>query len=284
MQQRGAQQPGHEGDVLDRVPEPPAAPAELVVGPPAAERDADRQETPGGERPGPHPARPGRLDPAFDQRGDGEREGHGEADIAEIEERRMEGEAGVLQQRVQVAPVRRRREDAREGIRGQDGEGEEADGDPGLHAQHARAQGRRQVAPEARDRGAEQRQDQDPEQHRAFVVPPDAGDLVEHRLGRVGVLHHVQHGEVGTHVGLREAQEGRGDQRELQHRGRLADRHPGGVAAGGADHRQAALDDGDQQGQQQGEVTDLGNHCVSFPSMCCHFPALFRASATSGGM
>src|SRR3546814_6870188 len=53
MQQSGAEQPGHEGDVLDRVPEPPAAPAELVVGPPRAERDAAGEEGPGEQRPGP---------------------------------------------------------------------------------------------------------------------------------------------------------------------------------------------------------------------------------------
>ena len=40
MDQRGADEPRHERRVLDRIPEPPAAPAELVVRPPAAERDA----------------------------------------------------------------------------------------------------------------------------------------------------------------------------------------------------------------------------------------------------
>ena len=46
MDERGADQPGHEGGVLHRVPEPPAAPAELVVRPAAAERDAEREEAP----------------------------------------------------------------------------------------------------------------------------------------------------------------------------------------------------------------------------------------------
>ena len=45
---------------------------------------------------------PGGIDPALDQRGDGEGKRHRKPDIAEVEERRMEGEAGVLQQRVQV--------------------------------------------------------------------------------------------------------------------------------------------------------------------------------------
>ena len=49
MEKRGSCEPRHEGGVFDRVPEPPAAPAELVVGPPRTHRDADRQEHPGGE-------------------------------------------------------------------------------------------------------------------------------------------------------------------------------------------------------------------------------------------
>ena len=55
-------------------------------------------------------------------------------------------------------------------------------------AQHPRLQGRRQVAAPDRDHGAEQRQDQHPEQHRALVVAPGAGDLVDQRLRRVRVL------------------------------------------------------------------------------------------------
>ena len=58
VNQRGADQPRHERRVLDRIPEPPAAPAELVVSPPAAERDADGEEQPRDRRPRPHPARP----------------------------------------------------------------------------------------------------------------------------------------------------------------------------------------------------------------------------------
>ena len=47
VHQRGADQPGHERGVFHRVPEPPAAPAQLVVGPPGAEHDADAEEGPG---------------------------------------------------------------------------------------------------------------------------------------------------------------------------------------------------------------------------------------------
>ena len=97
VQQRRSEQPRHEGGVLDRVPIPPAAPAEHVIGPPAAQRDADREPAPGGERPGPHPARPLGADPPLDQRGDRKGVGDREPDIAEIEEGRMEGEPRILQ-------------------------------------------------------------------------------------------------------------------------------------------------------------------------------------------
>ena len=112
MEQRRAGEPGHQRGVLDRIPEPAAAPAELVIGPVGAHRDAERQEDPGEQRPGPHGARPGRVDAPVDQRRDGEGEGDREADIAEIEQRRMDREAEILQDRVEVLPFDRRRHDA----------------------------------------------------------------------------------------------------------------------------------------------------------------------------
>ena len=58
MDQRRAREPGHEGRVLHRIPEPPAAPSELVVRPGAAQHDAQRQEDPRGNGPRTRPARP----------------------------------------------------------------------------------------------------------------------------------------------------------------------------------------------------------------------------------
>ena len=66
-------EPRHQGGILDRIPEPPAAPAELVIGPVRPHRDAEREEDPGGERPRPHEARPRRIDAALDQRRNSER-------------------------------------------------------------------------------------------------------------------------------------------------------------------------------------------------------------------
>ena len=74
------------------------------------------QAHPGGEHPRPHPARPGRVDAAFQQRRNRKGEGDREADIAEIEERRMKGEAGILQNRIEIAALERRIGDTQEWI------------------------------------------------------------------------------------------------------------------------------------------------------------------------
>src|SRR5690606_17262802 len=87
--------------------EPPTTPAKLVVRPPGAKRDANGEKSPRGQRPRPHPARPGRIDAPLDQRGNGEGEGYRQADIAEIEERRMEGEPRILQQRIEPVAIER---------------------------------------------------------------------------------------------------------------------------------------------------------------------------------
>ena len=68
-----------------------------------------------------------------------ERERHREADVAGVEHRRMNREREILQQRVQVATVRRRRHQALERIRGRQDEQLEADADEPEHAEHAAA-------------------------------------------------------------------------------------------------------------------------------------------------
>ena len=116
MQKCRREKPGHERGILDRIPEPEAAPAKLVIGPPRSKRDADGQEDPGRKRPRPHPAGPCGIDAALDQRRHGKGEGHREADIAEVEKRRMEGEARILQERVEILAVQRRDRETQEGV------------------------------------------------------------------------------------------------------------------------------------------------------------------------
>ena len=63
-----------------------------------------------------------------------------------------------------------------------------ASADRALDGKHAGLQFERQIAPEQRDGPAEQIEDEDPEQHGAFMVSPDAAQFVEQRLRRMRIL------------------------------------------------------------------------------------------------
>ena len=225
MEQRRAGEPRHEGGILHRVPEPEATPAELVIGPPRSHGDAEREAHPGGESPRPHPARPGGVDTPVDQRGDGEGEGHREADIARVEERRVEGERGVLQHRIEALPVEGRRVEPDEGVGRDDDEEQKRRGDRALHGKHIGLQLARQVGAVGRDRRAEQREDQHPQHHGAFMVPPHAGDLVDERLRRMRVGPDILQREVRGDVGHHQRREGNRDEQELHLRRRHRDGH-----------------------------------------------------------
>src|SRR3989442_13201222 len=108
MNKNGPDHPRHEGRVLDRIPEPEAAPAELVVGPEAPERDAAGEEPPGGGGPGPRPAGPGLVELSFEHRRARERERDREAHIARIKDGRMHRQRRVLEDRIQITAVRSR--------------------------------------------------------------------------------------------------------------------------------------------------------------------------------
>ena len=183
---------GMKRGVLHRIPEPVAAPAELVVRPPAAERDAAGEEGPGRRGPGPRPARPVLVEPSFEHRRARERERHREADVARVEHRRMDRERRVLQERVEIAPVGRRRIEAQERIRGGEREQQEAEADDAQHAEHARREAR---AAAARRRSppppSSSASSEDPQQQRAFVRAPQRRHAIEQRQRGVGILRDV---------------------------------------------------------------------------------------------
>ena len=159
------------------------------------------------ERPGADPAAPGGVDPTLDQGGDGKGEGDGEADIAGVENGRMESEAGVLQQRVHVAAVHRRRPEAGERVAGEQAEQQEAR--PRCRrARRSRGPGEPRVGRARTPATAPPHTPRirRPKQNGALVVPPGAGDLVEQRLQRVAVLGDVEDRKV---VGRRWPRRGR---------------------------------------------------------------------------
>ena len=97
----GRRQPRQQAGVLHRVPRPHPAPTEHGVAPPAAEEDADGEKRPREQRPPARLEQPPLADSTGDEGGDGEGERHRHADVAEVEDRRVEQhEDVVLQQRV----------------------------------------------------------------------------------------------------------------------------------------------------------------------------------------
>ena len=104
MQKRRASQPWHQRGIFHGIPEPETTPSKFVVSPVRAHRDARGEEHPRGKRPRSHPPRPSCIDTPFDQRSNRKRKRDRKANIAEVEQWRMNGEADVLQDRIQVTP------------------------------------------------------------------------------------------------------------------------------------------------------------------------------------
>src|SRR3546814_12517887 len=84
--------------------------------------DVCSSDLPGSQHPGAHGAREGRVDIARHQSAHGKGKGDRKADIAEIQRRRMESEAGVLPQRSEPLYIRGRRLQALEWAGGREKE------------------------------------------------------------------------------------------------------------------------------------------------------------------
>ena len=216
----------------------------------------------------------------------------------------MDREARILQQRVHVPPIERHRPKPQERVGGQQREQLEPHRCTAEHPDHPGAQRGGQVASEQPDRRAADCQDQAPEQDRALVIPPGAGDLVDHRLQRMGILGHVQHREIVDHRGPDQAAIGghQGDQLAVGQGGRR--RHQSDVAGLGAPERDDELRGGKGDGERQGEMTQFRDHPPAFdvsgffgisvfqveagggglPSSGFQWPVFFRASSTSFGI
>ena len=217
VQQGRADQPRHQRGILNRVPEPPAAPAEFVIGPVGTERDPECQRRKRRERPAAGLPRPHAVYTPFHQAGCGKREHEGITDIAEIEHRRMDRERRVLEQRVEACALERRRVQPEIRRRGQQQVGERAGGQKSLHAERARLE---QLAPRAhhgRRCGAEADRHQAPHRHGALMVSPGAGDLVDHRFQRVRVVGDQRDREIRGHEGVDDGQERQRHQPEGRH-------------------------------------------------------------------
>ena len=190
----------------------------------------------------------------------------------------MESEARVLQERIQARAVQRRRPDARERVGSEQREGEEARTDHRLDREHAHLKRLAQAAAEYGDHRAEQRQDQNPEQQGSFMVSPHAGQAVEQRLERMGVLRHSRDREVRENIGPGERPERDCGEDKLAERRMPGEVHQCLPAPRGPVKRQHRLQESEAQCKREGEMAEFRRHDPSA------FPARRSASAASGGM
>ena len=174
----------------------------------------------------------------------------------------MDREAGVLQNRIEVSALEGRGREPLERVRGQENEGEKGQTDQALNGERVGAKLHRQRAAKQSDERAEDRQNENPQEHRAFVVPPDAGDLVDRGHRHVRILGDVENGKVRGQVRVDERGEGDRDQRELDQRGVAPDGHEPDVPDPRAPERDDRLGEGGGEREHEGEMADLDDHCV----------------------
>ncbi|MNN71989.1 hypothetical protein D3C81_1879820 [compost metagenome] len=94
----------------------------------------------------------------------------------------MDREADILKDRVQIAAFNRCRNDACEWIGCENDEGQKGGSNPALNAKDIRTQGFRQIAGKSCNQRTEETEDQHPQQHGAFMIAPNAGNFIKHRL------------------------------------------------------------------------------------------------------
>jgi len=172
----------------------------------------------------------------------------------------MEDHARILQQRIEVIAVGWSRQQSAERIRGQQGEGKEADRDHAHHGQDAGAKFLAQRAGKADHCRHPSTQHQRPEQQRALVPAPDAAETVVPGQQQVGVRRDI----LDREIVLQETpgQRGEGSSGKYKHteRQRAGAGHQAIVASPGPDQRQDRQQQRQDQRQDQGELAELGNH------------------------
>ena len=210
----------------------------------------------------------------------------------------MHRETEILQDRIEVAAFQRSLGEPPKRVGGKEDEKIKRGCDPGLHRQHVGLERSRQIDAERCDQGAEQRQDQHPQQHRAFVIAPDAGELVDQRHLRMRILVNIDHREIRRHIAKCQRAERQHHKGKLRQRGGVGEFHQRDIALACAKHRRPRLDQRQRERQYKRVVTEFGDHGGVFPvhfTLCrtlagfgaavsCQCPCFFRVSTISRGM
>ena len=197
VEEGGGGEERHQGGVLDRIPGVVAAPADLDVGPVRSEQLADAERRPGDQRPAARRDDPALVGAAREQGAHRERERHRQADVAEVEERRVGHHVRVLEARVEPGAVERRHL-RRERARHDDEEEREADRDRCEHRRHPDDEVAGAVAVDPDGERGVPGQDQEPEEQRALLAAPERRQLVDAAERPVGVLGDVGEREVAA--------------------------------------------------------------------------------------
>ena len=179
------------------------------------------------------------VEVAADQRRHGEGEGHREADVAHVEHRRVDDHARVLQQRVQVAAVGGGRDQAVEGVGGEQHEQQEAHRHQPHHRQDARQHRQRQAAAEQRHRRRSSRTASAPTAAASPRGRPRPRRCGMQRQRAVGVARprRAPRSRCCTKAAVRQAKDS-ATSSEQHAGGRPRQRHPVGAAALRAGQRQ----------------------------------------------
>ncbi len=187
--------------------------------------------------------------------------------------------------RIEIAALERNLGQPPERVRCEEDEKVEGGRDPGLNRQRVGLERGRQIAAKQRHQGTEQHQDRHPQHHRAFVVAPNAGELVDQRHLRMRILEDIGDGEVRRHVAVSQRAEGHRNEGKLRQRGRVGEFHQRDVAPAGADDRRPRLDQRQCERQHKRVVTDFGDHgdgspfTLRFAWLALRSPASFPVSS-----
>ena len=201
MDQRSSNKPGHERRVFNWIPKPPAAPTQLVVGPPAAQTDTDGQKHPCNVGPRARPPGPGRIKIATNQGRNGKGKGYRKTDITHVQQGRVKNHTRVLQQRIEVSAVRGHGEKTLEGVGRGERKKQEAHADQAHDRKHARQNRQGQMRTEARHSGHPARQHQQPKQKRPLMPTPHRGYAELQRQGGIGIGCDIEHRKIVPHKG-----------------------------------------------------------------------------------
>ena len=206
VEKRGAGEPGEQRGVFDRVPAPVTAPAEHGVGPVRAENDSHGLKGPGDHGPAASDVNPFFAGIAADKRGEGEGERHAESGVAHIKIGRMDDHLGILEERVEAATIGEG-SDLKQSAGAGSGERLERAGDEIVkrkkekldagenHADVGHQLGMLAAIDEERGKRVAREQEA-PEEQRAFLAGPKGGEFVKAGKVAAGMGHHVGHGEI----------------------------------------------------------------------------------------